>query len=124
MNQLNYGFDVTVNYGQLFKAEYEKADIWPLGSAVDGVDILNEEIDEAVDAAIDIHNRRHELELDKGVIPTGWHVQHLEGYAVTAICELLQVIAVCRKYADTFEEAQDDYDELEEADTNGVEITE
>ena len=113
MQQVVFYGNITQSYGDLFRASYEKANIWPLGSAVDGVDILNEEIDEAVDAAMDIHNRRQELELDKGVIPTRWHVQHLEGYAVTAICELLQVIAVCRKYADTFEGTQDDYDELE-----------
>lgn len=115
--KVDYVLDIKRLYENLFAAQYEKANIWPIGDADAGVDILNEEIDEAVDAAMDIHNRRQELELDKGIFPTRWQAQHLEAHAVTAICELLQVIAVCRKYADTFEnaieDAQDAYDEWE-----------
>ena len=118
MNQLNYGFDVIVNYGQLFKVEYEKANIWPLGSAVDGVDILWEEIDEAVKAVDALVEFAQLANVDLGFVTDRTETGELRALAVSAICELLQVIAVCNKYEDIFAEA------LEEVDTNGVEITE
>ena len=118
MNQLNYGFDVTVNYGQLFKAEYEKANIWPIKDADEGVEILLEEIDEAgkaVDALVEFAQLAN---VDHGFVTDRTETGELRAFAVSAICELLQVIAVCNKYEDIFAEA------LEEVDTNGVEITE
>lgn len=118
MNQLNYGFDVIVNYGQLFKAEYEKANIWPIKDADNGAEILWEEIDEAakaVDALVDFAQL---AKIDHGFGTNRTENGELRAFAASAICELLQVIAVCNKYEDIFAEA------LGEVDTNGVEITE
>lgn len=118
MNQLNYGFDVTVNYGQLFKAEYEKANIWPIKDADEGVEILLEEIDEAVKAVGALVEFAKLANVDCGFATDRTETGELRAFAASAICELLQVIAVCNKYEDIFAEA------LGEVDTNGVEITE
>lgn len=118
MNQLNYGFDVTVNYGHLFKAEYEKANIWPIKDADEGVEILLEEIDEAVNAVDALVKFARQVPIDYGFVTDRTETGELRAFAASAICELLQVIAVCNKYEDVFAEA------LEEVDTNGVEITE
>lgn len=118
MNQLNYGFDVTVNYGHLFKAEYEKANIWPIKDADEGAMILWEEIDEAAKAVDALVESAQLASVDHGFLTDRTETGELRAFAVSAICELLQVIAVCNKYEDIFAEA------LEEVDTNGVEITE
>lgn len=118
MNQLNYGFDVTVNYGQLFKAEYEKANIWPVKGAVEGAMILWEEIDEAVKAVDALVEFAKLPNIDHGFLAGRTETGELRAFAASAICELLQVIAVCNKYEDIFAEA------LEEVGPNGVEITE
>lgn len=121
MNKLNYGFDVAVNYGQLFKAEYEKANIWPIKDADNGAGILWEEIDEAakaVDALVEFAQLASLASVDHGFLTDRTETGELRACAVSAICELLQVIAVCNKYEDIFAEAP------EEVDTNGVEITE
>ena len=118
MNQLNYGFDVTVNYGQLFKAEYEKANIWPVKGAVEGAMILWEEIDEAVKAVDALVEFAKLPNIDRGFLTDRKETGEMRAFAASAICELLQVIAVCNKYEDIFAEA------LEKVDTNGVEITE
>lgn len=118
MNQLNYGFDVIVNYGQLFKAEYEKANIWPIKDADEGAGILWEEIEEvakAVDAFVEFVQSAN---IDQGSLTDRTATGELRAFAVSAICELLQVIAVCNKYEDVFAEA------LEEVTSDGVEITE
>lgn len=118
MNKLNYGFDVTVNYGQLFKAEYEKANIWPIKDAAKGAMILWEEIDEAskaVDALVEFAQLAN---IDHGFLTDRTETGELRAFAASAICELLQVIAVCNKYEDVFAEA------LEEVIPDGVEITE
>lgn len=118
MNKLNYGFDVTVNYGQLFKAEYEKANIWPIKDADKGAGILWEEIDEvakAIDALVEFAQLKS---IDRGFITDRTETGELKAFAVSAICELLQVIAVCNKYENVFAEA------LEEVTSDGVEITE
>ena len=117
MNQLNYGFDVTVNYGQLFKAEYEKANIWPIKDADEGVEILLEEIDEAAKAVDALVEFVRLVPIDRGFFFDKTEAGEMRAFAASAICELLQVIAVCNKYEDVFAEA------LEEVDTNGVEIT-
>lgn len=118
MNQLNYGFDVIANYGQLFKAEYEKANIWPIKGADNGAGILWEEIDEAVKAVDALVDFAQLANIDRGFVTDRTETGEMRAFAVSAICELLQVIAVCNKYEDLFAEA------LEEVDTNGVEITE
>ena len=118
MNQLNYGFDVTVNYGQLFKAEYEKANIWPIKDAGEGAMILWEEIDEAVKAIDALVEFAKLPNIDCGFVTDRTETGELRAFAVSAICELLQVIAVCNKYEDVFAEA------LEEVTPDGVEITE
>lgn len=118
MNQLNYGFDVTVNYGQLFKAEYEKANIWPIKDANEGAGILWEEIDESVKAVDALVEFAQLANIDHGFVADRTETGELRAFAASAICELLQVIAVCNKYEDVFAEA------LEEVDNNGVEITE
>lgn len=118
MNQLNYGFDVTVNYGQLFKAEYEKANIWPIKDADNGAGILWEEIDEAAKAVDALVEFAQLANIDHGFVTDRTETGELRAFAASAICELLQVIAVCNKYEDIFAEA------LEEVDNNGVEITE
>lgn len=117
MNKLNYGFDVIVNYGQLFKAEYEKANIWPIKDVDEGAGILWEEIDEAAKAIDALVEFAQLANVDHGFITDHTETGELRAFAVSAICELLQVIAVCNKYEDIFAEV------LEEVDTNGVEIT-
>ena len=115
MIKASYDLDIKPLYGNLFSAEYEKANIWPIGSAVDGIAILSEECKEAYEAArkLDQYFLQVAYPEDRGdsaaVIPTAWQMRNLEGFAVTAICELLQVIAVCRKYGAVFEEAQGIY---------------
>ena len=118
MNKLNYDIDITVNYGRLFKAEYEKANIWPIKDADEGAGILWEEIDEAGKAADALVEFAQLANVDHGFLTDRTETGELRAFAVSAICELLQVIAVCNKYEDLFAEA------LEEVDTNGVEITE
>lgn len=118
MNQLNYGFDVTVNYGQLFKAEYEKANIWPIKDADEGAGILWEEIDEAAKAVDALVESAQLANIYHGFITDSTETGELKAFAVSAICELLQVIAVCNKYEDIFAEA------LEEVTGDGVEVTE
>lgn len=118
MNQLNYGFDVTVNYGQLFKAEYEKANIWPIKDADNGAGILWEEIDEAAKAVDALVEFAQLANIDHGFVTDRTETGELRAFAASAICELLQVIAVCNKYEDIFAEAP------EEETPDGVEITE
>lgn len=118
MNKLNYGLDVTVNYGQLFKAEYEKANIWPIKDADEGAGILWEEIDEAGKAVDALVKFARLVATDHGFLTDRTETGELRAFAASAICELLQVIAVCNKYEDIFAEA------LEEVIGDGVEITE
>ena len=108
---MDYVLDVKRLYENLFAAQYEKANIWPIGDADDGVGILNEEIHESCDAIRSFDTYCRDVGIDVGVVPTRCQLRNVEGFAVTAICELLQVIAVCRKYADTFEDAQKAEDE-------------
>lgn len=105
--KVDYDLDIKMLYEKLFAAEYEKANIWPLDFADNGVQILDEEIEEVVSACSALSSRWEDL-TDVQLIPRPFDLHSLEAHAVTTICELLQVIAVCRKYSEVFTEANDE----------------
>lgn len=84
--------DILGRYNAIFKGEYEKANIWPeFRDYVDFWDILTEEINEA-------HCKCNELDSYLANCSRAYKsVEYIKGYAVGAICELLQVLAVCYK---------------------------
>lgn len=98
---VNYKQDVTVKYGKLFDAAYEKANIWPRidDDPYFGKIVLLEEIDEAHDDVSALFDYAHD------VMDETWcaeDVETIKANAVSAICELMQVIAVCNKYEGVF----------------------
>lgn len=100
MNKLlDYGSDVLMEYADLFRAAYEKANIWPVEDAEQGVCILREEVQEAYADADEIFILMANLD----VMIDDYLVDKIKAMAVSAILELLQVIAVCNKYAPVWE---------------------
>lgn len=102
---LKYYRDINDKYEHLFLAAYEKANIWPIDTeAYKGMMILGEEIEEAqrdVNALDSLffyndHSGKDNKALDS------YQVETVKGLAISAICELLQVIAVCNKYGTVF----------------------
>lgn len=79
-------------YKAVWRGEYEKANIWPeFRDYSDFWDILTEEINEA-------HCKCEELDSYLANCSGSYKdVEYIKGYAVGAICELLQVLAVCYK---------------------------
>lgn len=103
MRYVNHATDIFSKYGDLMAAAYDKANIWPLGDAEDGVSILWEEVQEAHEAMgglLDVANAF--VAIDNGSLPTSKLIGDIKGAALTTIFELLQVIAVCNKYQDVF----------------------
>lgn len=103
MKYVNYDTDIKYKHGGLMAAAYDKANIWPLGDAEDGVNIMWAEIQEAnaaFDALIDI--AQASACVDQACIPTAKQLGDICGASLSAIFELLQVIAVCNKYRDVF----------------------
>lgn len=99
---VDYTEEIDRIYGSLMKAEYEKANIWPLSNATEGIGILAEELKEAKDAALDLWYYAYDGIKDEKP-PSALQLEIFKGYAISAICELLQVIAVCNKYAPLFD---------------------
>ena len=99
MKLLNYDLDVSMEYGDLFRAAYEKANIWPVEDAEQGVCILREEVQEAYADADEIFILMANLD----VMIDDYLVDKIKAMAVSTILELLQVIAVCNKYAPVWE---------------------
>lgn len=97
--KLNYGTDILMEYADLFRAAYEKANIWPIEDAEQGVCILREEVQEAYADADEIFILMANLD----VMIDDYLVDKIKAMAVSAILELLQVIAVCNKYAPVWE---------------------
>ena len=102
---VDYDLDIKFLYEKLFAAEYEKANIWPQADAERGLEILEEELTESASAVDALQQYTRDILLGEGYIPIEQELKELEGYTVSAICELLQVIAVCRKYSSIFGEA-------------------
>ena len=105
MRYVNYFDDILKEHGNLLFAEYEKANIWPIGEADAGVSILWEELEEschAVDALIEYGKI---ADIDHHFIPSKKELGDLKAFALEAICELLQVVAVCNKYGEVFAKA-------------------
>lgn len=104
--RLEYHKDIADNYDGLLSSAYEKANIWPIANAGDGVDILSEEIEEAVEAmeSLDAYwaSLLHKGDGLKPVFPTAFETEEVRAYALNAIFELLQVVAVCNKYYRVF----------------------
>lgn len=97
--KLNYYTDIVDSYDTLFRGVYEKANIWPIKDAKFGQWILGGEINEAntevqylVECQEDVQDGKY----------SKTEVEDMRAVAVSAICELLQVIAVCNKYCDIF----------------------
>lgn len=105
--RLEYHKDIADVYDGLLASAYEKANIWPVAGACDGVDILGEEIDEAVEAlkALDAYwmGIRTKGDGSKLSIPTAFESDEVKAYALATMFELLQVIAVCNKYKAVWE---------------------
>ena len=103
MRYVDYERDVYNRYDGLMAAAYEKANIWPLGDAEDGVNILWEEVQEAFEAMDSLLTvAQAGAGIDNGKTPNDKQLGDIKGAAVTAIFELLQVIAVCNKYQYVF----------------------
>ena len=103
MKYVNHATDIFSKYGDLMAAAYDKANIWPLGDANDGVTILSEEVREAKEAMSDLSDLLHKvLFLDIEKFPSQKQLGDIRGASLNAIFELLQVIAVCNKYQDVF----------------------
>lgn len=100
---VDYTDEIDRIYGDLMEAEYEKANIWPLSTALDGVGILIEEIKEAKDATLSLWRAAYGNTNELQEPPSENQLETLKGHAISAICELLQVIAVCNKYAPLFD---------------------
>lgn len=97
--KVNYYADIIETYDALFRGVYEKANIWPIKDASFGQWILGGEINEAhseVEYLLECQEDVHDGKYSKT------EVEDLRAVAVSAICELLQVIAVCNKYCDVF----------------------
>lgn len=108
MRYVDYERDIYNRYDGLFAAAYEKANIWPRGDAEDGVSILWEEVEEANEAMDGLLNTAQVgAGIDYGITPSSKQLGDIRGAAVTAIFELLQVIAVCNKYQFVFSREQE-----------------
>lgn len=103
MRYVDHATDIFSKYGDLMAAAYDKANIWPLGNADDGVLILWSEIqeaDEAMNGLLTVSQAG--ASIDQGCVPSAKELGDIKGAALTAIFESLQVIAVCNKYQDVF----------------------
>lgn len=102
--KVRYYRDINDEYEHLFLAAYEKANIWPIDDVNKGMMILEEEIEEvqsdvnALDSLFFYNN--HSGKCSNAL--DSYEVETVKGLAVSAICELLQVIAVCNKYGTIF----------------------
>ena len=106
----NYFSDIDNDYGAVITGAYDKARMWPLEDMSGGLAILEDEITEVRDAFIGLENAYNEYFYDAPSSKERFEknprfaCQTLEGHAMSTILELLQVIAVCRKYVEVFEE--------------------
>lgn len=100
---VDYTDEIDRIYGDLMEAEYEKANIWPLSDPVKGLAILREEIEESLDAAKRLDGVAGGITENFSKSPNCNDLEYIKGNAISAICELLQVIAVCNKYAPLFD---------------------
>lgn len=82
----------------ILKGAYEKANIWPAyKDDAEALGILAEEVEEAVEHIKDI-DKIYVDEDDKARYQVSLElIACVEAHAISAICELLQVLAVCKK---------------------------
>lgn len=100
---VDYTDEIDRIYGDLMEAEYEKANIWPMSDSANGLEILREEIDESLEAAKRVEVVARSITENFSKAPNCNDIAYIKGNAISAICELLQVIAVCNKYAPLFD---------------------
>lgn len=96
---VNFENDVKKHLG-VFCGEYEKANIWPeFRDNNEFVNVLDEEIKESCFKLDELHAAFACLKdgIEDEVF-TVKKTKYVRGHAIGAICELLQVVAVCNKY--------------------------
>ena len=103
---LDYYKDIKDGYGAILAAAYEKANIWPLENADKGLEILEEEIKEAHASGNELVAYYMQGFAEDREKDAAYACHYLEGLAMSTISELLQVIAVCRKYKNVFAEGE------------------
>ena len=101
MKYVNHATDIFSKYGDLMAAAYDKANIWPLGDARYGKVILAEEVEESFSAVNALYDHHSDIICKNDLSAKA--IGDCRAYALNAIFELLQVIAVCNKYQDVFE---------------------
>lgn len=95
---INFDKDILEKYGSILKGAYEKANIWGgYKDDIQALGILAEEVGEA---------KEHIEEIDEIYVDEDCEtmcevdinfITNTEAHAISAICELLQVLAVCKK---------------------------
>ena len=98
INRVDFIEDFVEPYAIILQGAYEKANIWPESDFK--VDILREELDEVQESYEELKWQIEEFNSFRfpEVIFQPEKVQETQGYILSLMCELVQIIAVLNKY--------------------------
>lgn len=95
---VDFDTDIKAPYESILRGAYEKANIWGLSQRKERLTILSEEIEEAESDMSAISSFAFYRIGQTSSNMSKQDAEELKGLAMSTICELLQVIAVCNKY--------------------------
>ena len=98
INKVDFIEDIVYKYAIILQGAYEKANIWPESDFKS--EILQEEIEEVQEAYQELKEHMAYFESFQGVLFNPDIAQETQGYVISLMCELMQLIAVLNKYKD------------------------
>ena len=96
INKVDFINDFVDRYAIILQGAYEKANIWPESDFK--VEIMQEEIEEVQEAYQELKEHIAYFESVPGAMFNSDIAQETQGYIISLMCELVQMIAVLNKY--------------------------
>ena len=96
ISKVDFIEDIVKPYAIILQGAYEKANIWPESEL--NAEILQEEIEEVQDAYRELKGHIECFACVQGAMFNPDIAQETQGYIISLMCELVQMIAVLNKY--------------------------
>ena len=96
INKVDFINDFVDKYAIILHGAYEKANIWPESEL--NAEILQEEIEEVQEAYQELKEHIGYFNNVQGALFNPDVAQETQGYVISLMCELVQLIAVLNKY--------------------------
>ena len=96
INKVDFIEDIVGKYAIILQGAYEKANIWPESDFK--IEILQEEIEEIQESYQELKEHIEYFNCVQGAMFNSDIAQETQGYIISLMCELVQLIAVLNKY--------------------------